>query len=603
MNKNKTTKIIITVFFILLLATPYIISNYSEWEKAIHSDVDQEMALKRYGFYLEDVTLEWGVDFHHKAPELDKKLDHIMPQVASVGAAVSVVDFNNDGLQDFYLTNSAHGTQNALYKNLGNGSFKDVAESMGIAKLNNQKTGVSMSSVWADYDNDGFEDVFVVKWGKSALFHNNEGQSFSKVELGPGFPDWINANTAVWFDYDNDGLVDLFMGGYFDESINLWDLKTTKIMPESFEYSQNGGRKFLFHNLGNGKFEEVSKQLGIVSNRWSYAAASADIDGSGYPDLIIANDYGVDELFLNHGGKGFVNAGSEAGMGFVPKSGMNVSFGDVMNRGMLSVYVTNISEPGVLLQGNNLWVPIVAGNTKNVAFKNLAGNMGIETGGWSYGAQFGDLNLDGNLDLYVANGFVSGKKGTDYWYDFSMIAGGNNAIISDAKNWPAMEGRSLSGYQSNNIWVNDGAGKFQEVASAVGGTLNYDSRAVALADLNNDGSLEILVASQKAPFKIYKNTVADKQNWIEFNLKGTKSNQSAIGAEVEVFWGSNRQVQQLTSASGFSAQNQRPLLFGLGEADQVKKVIIKWPAGKVDTIKTPKINSTHTITETKTVQL
>lgn len=596
MEQPKSSKILLALFFVALLAAPYLIANYGKWA-GIESSVDRQDALDRYGFYLNDVTTDWGVDFTHEGPQLDPKLNHIMPQVASVGAAVSVVDFNNDGFQDLYVTNSAHGKPNALYKNLGDGSFKEVAQEMGVANLNTKETGVSMGSVWGDYDNDGYEDLFLNKWGKPALYHNDQGKGFTKVELGSEFPDWVNSNTAVWFDFDQDGLLDLFVGGYFHQSIDLWNLESTKIMPESFEYAQNGGRKYLFHNKGNGEFEEVSEQVGLVSNRWSYAAASADINGSGYPDLVIANDYGVDELFLNQEGNGFKEAGNDAGMGFAPKSGMNVSFADVMNRGDLSIYVTNISEAGVLLQGNNLWVP-TSGNSENVQLQNMAGNFDVEEGGWSYGGQFGDINLDGYLDLYVANGFVSGEKGSDYWYDFSKVAGGNKNIISDAKNWPDMEGRSLSGYQTNKIWINDGAGKFREVADAVGGALDLDSRAVAFADLNNDGRLEILVASQNAPFKIYESVVEEDKNWIAFSLQGTQSNSSAIGAKVRVFWDSNQQIQVVSSASGFSSQNQRPLHFGLGNADSVDKVVIKWPSGKADTLENPDINKMHTLTET-----
>jgi hypothetical protein len=166
-------------------------------------------------------------------------------------------------------------------------------------------------------------------------------------------PGWVNANTAVWLDYDGDGKLDLFIGGYYPEDVDLWHLKTTKIMPESFEYARNGGRKYLFHNLGNGHFEEVSGKLGISSRRWALAAVAADLRGTGYPDLFVANDYGVSELYLNDGGKHFREAGKETGIGYAPKSGMSAAVADVLNEGRFGIYVSNISEEGVLVQGNN----------------------------------------------------------------------------------------------------------------------------------------------------------------------------------------------------------------------------------------------------------
>lgn len=369
-------------------------------------------------------------------------------------------------------------------------------------------------------------------------------------------------------------------------------------MPESFEYAQNGGRKYLFRNNGNGTFTEVSKKLGLESRRWTLAASAADLTGNGYPDLVLANDYGVDQFFVNEEGKRFRNAGDEAGMGFAPKSGMNVSYGDILNQGTFAIYITNISEPGVLIQGNNLWVPRKDGAGK-VSFQNLAGNLGVELGGWCYGAQFGDLNNDGNTDLYVANGYVSAKKGTDYWYDFSKVAGGNKNIIADAKNWPAMEGRSLSGYQENKLWVNDGAGKFQEIAGATGGVLDLDSRSVVFADLWNRGVMDIIVASQNGPVKVYKNNKADQNHWISFKLEGIKSNKSAIGAELELYWDGKRQLQVVSGGSGFSAQNQRPVHYGLGDQAIVEKVEIRWPSGIKQKIENPAVDQLHVIKEQK----
>src|SRR5262245_23451073 len=488
-----------------LLAVLIIINRLNARNETTRHSIDPATALARYGFYFEESSKSAGIDFKHQAPTFDAKLNHIMTQVAVVGAAVSVTDFDRDGWNDFYLTNSGEGSRNALYRNLGDGKFKDVAGEVGLADLNNRELGVSMGAVWGDYDNDGYEDLFLYRWGRPELFHNEGGQKFTRASELAGFPQWVNAGTAIWFDYDRDGKLDLFIGGYYSEKVNLWQLADTKMMPESFEYANNGGRKYLYHNLGGGRFEEVGEKLGIRSNRWAFSAVAADLRGTGYPDLFIANDYGVSELYLNDGGKGFHEAGGATGVGYSPKSGMNASVGDVLNRGRLAIYVSNISEEGILLQGNNLWVPREGTSGNSIKYDNLAREMGIERGKWSFGAQFGDLNNDGNLDLYLVNGYVSAGERSSYWYDFSAIAVGHSAIIADAKNWPPMRGRSLSGYQRKRVWLNDGLGRFTEVAQVVGATDTYDGRAVALADLSNRGSLDVLVANQRGPLLVYRN--------------------------------------------------------------------------------------------------
>src|SRR4030095_9200076 len=242
-------------------------------------------------------------------------------------------------------------------------------------------------AVWGDYDNDGYEDLFVYKWGKPELYHNDCCKGFSRVTEQAGFPKWINANGAIWFDYDRDGKLDLLGAGYYDEKVDLWNLKDTKMMPESFEYAQNGGRKYLFHNLGDGKFEEVAEKLGRAPRRWALAAVAADLRGTGYPDLFIANDYGVSELFFNSGGKEFREVGARTGIGFAPKSGMSASVVDVLKRGNFAVYVSNISEERVLIQGNNLWVPRDGTSGEELKFDNMAGVLsgGGGGGGWGGG--------------------------------------------------------------------------------------------------------------------------------------------------------------------------------------------------------------------------
>jgi len=544
----------------------------------------------RYGFSLVESARSLGVDFVHQGPTFDHQLDHIMPQVASVGAAVAVADFDRDGWPDFYVTNSADGSLNRLYRNQHDGTFKDVAGELGVADVNRAGTGVSMGAVWGDYDNDGYEDLFVYKYGRPELFHNDAGKGFTRVSELAGLPEWVNANTAVWLDYDRDGLLDLFLPGYWSEDVDLAHLKTTKIMPESFEYAENGGRKYLFHNLGGGRFDEVSTRLGINSRRWTLAAAAADLTGSGFPDLFLANDYGVPQLYVNKGGKLFIETGREAGVARTPKSGMNASFGDIFNDGRLSIYKTNISEPGVLVQANDLWVPRKDGE---LAYDDLATSVGVDLGGWSWGAQFGDLNNDGLLDLYLTNGYVSAGERSSYWYDFAVIAVGHSAIIGDAANWPPMKGRSLSGYQRKRVWLNDGLGRFTDVAQVVGVTDTYDGRAVALADLFNRGALDVLVANQRGPLLIYKNTVQPGRHWIELALEGTTGNRSAIGARVEVQWNGHTQVQEVSGGNGFSSQNDRRLHYGLGAATRIDRIVIRWPSskGRTQTIEHPAIDT------------
>ena len=597
MKGRATARTVLTVIFVALLALPLLLKHFRTRGEAANTALDANAALSRYGFRLTEVGQAAGINFVHQAPTLDPKLKHIMPQVASMGAGVSIVDFDRDGWADIYVTNSGEGSKNALYRNQKDGSFKDVAAELGIADVNQPGTGVSMGAVWGDYDNDGYEDLFLYKWGKPELFHNDAGHGFTRVTDKAKLPAWVNANTAIWFDYDRDGKLDLFLGGYYSEDVDLWHLKSTKMMPESFEYARNGGRKYLFHNLGGGLFEEVSEKLGIDSRRWALAATAADLRGTGYPDLFIANDYGISELYFNDG-KRFREVGKQTGVGFSPKSGMSASVADVLNNGKYSIYVSNISEEGVLIQGNNLWVPRDGTAGESLKFDNLARAMDVEIGGWSFGAQFGDLNNDGTLDLYLVNGYISADRNTNYWYDFSKIAGGNSTIISDAADWPPMDGRSLSGYQPKRVWLNDGTGKFVNVAQAVGVGDVYDGRAVALVDLWNRGVLDVVVANQKGPLLIYKNTVGPDNKWIDFELEGGASNRSAIGAEVRVFWDGRQQVQEVTGGSGFCSQNQRRLHFGLGKNPSLEKVEVRWPSGKTQTLDKPAPGQVYRLKET-----
>jgi hypothetical protein len=574
-------------------------------------DEGKEIALQRYGFYLEESAKACGIDFRHRPPtKLDAKLRHILPIVNAMGASVSVVDFDKDGWPDLFVVNSGEGSKCALYRNQHDGTFKDVAEEVGLADLNKEGTGVCMGAVWGDYDNDGYEDVLVYKWGRPLLFHNEQAdkddpkkRKFVDVSEKANLPKWINANSACWLDYDRDGKLDLFIAGYWADDIDLWDLKTSAIMPTNFRFAENGGRKYLLHNNGDGTFADVTKEMGITSTRWTLAVAAADLCGTGYPDLFLANDYGISEVYANHDGKSFKDISVTTNVGKAPKaSGMNASFGDVYNSGRLSVYVSNISEPGVLVQGNNLWVPQPGCTGDNLKYDNLANELKVDLGGWSWGAQFVDLNNDGRLDLFLTNGYITADR-ESYWPAYSLIAGANQTIIQDAKNWPPINGRSLSGYQQKCVWLNKN-GTFTDIAPAVGVKELDDGRAVATADLWNRGVQDVIVANQNGPLYIYKNTVTPDNGWVQFQLEGAAddhgragANRSAIGAQVRLFWDGQQQVQVVSGGNGYASQCDRRLHFGLGKKKEIDKVVIQWPSGNTQTIERPEAGVLHTILE------
>lgn len=554
------------------------------------------------GFRMQEVSDRVGIDFTHRSPRLDSALANIEDYVASMGASVTVADANDDGWPDLYLTTSAAGHENALYLNQGDGTFRDVAAAAGVADVNSRSRGVSMGSVWGDYDNDGDEDLLVYRWGRPSLFRNLHEETgdlrFRDVTVEAGLDVRMNANAAVWFDYDRDGLLDLYIPGYYREDLNLWDLETTRIMPNSFEYSDNGGRNRLFHNVG-GRFVEVTREMGVGSTRWTLAAASADFNDDGWPDLYLANDYGPESLLLNRSGESFEL--TEAGLG-ESGSGMSVSLGDLHGRGRLDVYVTNISERGYLFQGNNLRTNFLEelGRFEEVAKGPVA------DAGWAWGAQFGDLNSDGRADLVVVNGFISASRDEDYWYSMSKITGANRAVIEDAANWPRLDDASLSGYERSRVLVNRGREGLMDVAEEVGVDDRYDGRAVALADLFNQGESDLVVANQEGPALVYRNSVADGRHWVQFRLVGAargdtaqpgRSNRSAIGTRVTVHFGERRRADVVTGGSGFASQNDRRLLFGLGDVRRVDSAVVEWPSGRRQVLRDLAADRLHVVEE------
>jgi hypothetical protein len=544
----------------------------------------------RPGFLLRDASAEAGIRFVHRRPTFDPKIAGIEPHVAALGASVSVADFDGDGRPDLYFTNSRFGEPNALYRNKGDGTFEDVAATVGLADLNKAGEGVSMGAIWGDVDNDGREDVLVYRYGYPALFKNVDGTRFVDITAQSGLRRWINSNSAIWLDYDRDGLLDLYVTSYFRD-VDLWHLATTRIMHNSFEFATNGGKNLLFHNVGGGRFEDVTDRMGVGSTRWTLAAASADFDGDGWPDIYLANDYGPEELYLNDHGRRFVL--TTAGLESESKSGMSVALGDAFNRGRLDAFVTNISERGYIFQNNNLRLNEMSTTRR---FRNVAEGQ-IADAGWAWGAQFGDLNNDGSNELFVANGFISADRDKSYWYAMSKIAGANSKFFEDAATWPAFGNASLSGFERSRVYLNRGVAGWMDVAQNVGVTDLYDGRAVALADLSSRGAVDVIVANQSQPAVLYRNRPDSANHWIGFRLVGTRSNRSAIGAEVLLESGELTQRRVVDGGSGFASQNDRRLHFGLGRREWVDRVVIQWPSGTRQVLTRPQIDAFVTVTE------
>jgi len=575
--------------FVLLIA-------YTAWQ----GQRGEEKLSSKLAFRLHESAHEHGIDFKHTNAKLDPKLDNIAVQIAGLGAAVSVVDADGDGWADIYATTSVFGGKNALYHNLHDGRFVECAGEAGLADVNLPGEGASMGSIWADFDNDGLPDCYLYKYGNAQLFHNDGKLHFTDVTQAAGLRRWMNTNGACWIDYDRDGLVDLYVTGYFREETDLWHLTTTRIMQDSFEFAKNGSHRHFYKNLGGGRFEDVTQKLGLDSTRWALAVCAADMNGDGWPDLYVANDYGTEELFLNQHGERFVPA-EKVGLDESSKSGMSVALGDIMNDGTLGAFVTNISKRGYLFQGNNLRLNRLA---KGFGMANVSEGV-VEDCGWAWGSQFADLDNDGRQDLVVLNGFISGnQKHDEYWYDMTKLATAAGELAEDAAAWPAQDDRGLSGYERSRVLLNQSVNssgkrqtKFTDVAAEAGVDDLLDGRAVATADFFHKGKLDLVVANQQGPLLFYENQVDPARHWIQFELEGTHSNRSAVGAEVTVYFAGVRTVQALLAGSGFCSQNEFALHYGLGTCDKVEKVVIRWPDGSEQTLEAPAIDQRHHVKE------
>jgi hypothetical protein len=526
-----------------------------------------------------DVTEKLGIHFRQQASPTRKKY-----LLETMGSGVALFDYDNDGRLDIFFANGARIDDptpkgsipkkdspkywNRLYHQKSDGTFEDVTERAGLSGLG-YSTGVAVG----DYDNDGFEDLYVAGYGRSTLYHNNGDGTFTDVTAAAGVAGSGWMTSAAWVDYDNDGRLDLVVARYMQ-----WDFDDVFCG----QPGKDGYRSYchpdlfkpesvlLFHNDGGGKFTQVSHQAGIDKPGKGLGLAIADYDHDGFMDILLANDSMPEYLFHNRGNGTFEEVGLPSGAGLDGNgntfAGMGVDFEDYNNDGWPDIIITDLANQRYALYTN----------LKDGTFDYSTGVTGLSAisllhSGW--GVRFLDYDNDGWKDLLIVQSHVID---TIEMYDPNVR------------------------YREPPVLLRNEQGKkFVNVSAASGDVFHQDwaARGLAVGDINNDGKLDAVVTSNDGPAWVLLNQTETPNHWITLNLVGVKSNRDAIGAQVRVSTTAGDQFATVTTSSSYQSSSDKRLHFGLGPADAIREIEIRWPSGIRQILRNQKADRMVTITE------